>query len=52
VVVLYLVLPGINVSTPVTLSYSQFAADASAHMVKTVDLANGANGSNTTATVP
>ncbi len=49
-VVLYIVLPGITVSTPVTLSYSQFAADASAHMVKTVDFGNGANGSNTTAT--
>jgi hypothetical protein len=35
--VLYLFLPGINVSTPVSLGYSQFIADASAHKIKTVD---------------
>ena len=50
VVVLYLVLPGINVKTPVSLSYSQFSSDASAHKIKTVDFGNGASGSNTTAT--
>jgi cell division protease FtsH len=50
VVVLYIFLPGINVSTPVTLSYSQFATDASAHLVKTVDFGSGANGANTTVT--
>jgi len=50
VVVLYIFLPGINVSTPVSLSYSQFTADASAHKIKTVDFGNGASGSNTTAT--
>jgi len=48
--VLYLFLPGINVNTPVSLSYSQFIADASTHMIKTVDFGNGASGSNTTAT--
>src|SRR6266704_164636 len=47
---LFLFLPGINVSTPVSLSYSQFIADASAHKIKTVTFGNGASGSNTTAT--
>src|SRR5229473_4964070 len=47
---LFIFLPGINVSTPVSLSYSQFIADASAHKIKTVTFGNGANGSNTTAT--
>jgi cell division protease FtsH len=46
-VLLYLFLPGINVKTPVSLTYSQFIADASAHKIKTVDFANGASGSNT-----
>ncbi len=50
VVLLYIFLPGINVNTPVSLSYSQFIADASAHKIKTVDFGNGASGSNTTAT--
>ena len=50
VVLLYILLPGINVNTPVSLSYSQFIADASAHKIKTVDFGNGASGSNTTAT--
>src|SRR6266705_192824 len=50
VVLLYIFLPGINVNTPVSLSYSQFIADASAHKIKTVDFWNGASGSNTTAT--
>ncbi len=49
VVVLYLFLPGIHVKTPVTLSYSQFTADASAHRVKTVTFANTSSGSNTPA---
>jgi cell division protease FtsH len=48
--VLYIFLPGINVSTPVSLSYSQFIADAGAHKIETVDFGNGASGSNTTAT--
>src|SRR6267154_2034525 len=47
---LYIFLPGINVSPPVSLSYSQFIADASAHKIKTVTFGNGASGSNTTAT--
>src|SRR6266568_1649331 len=50
VVLLYILLPGINVNTPVSLSYSQFIADASAHKIKTVNFGNGASGSNTTAT--
>jgi cell division protease FtsH len=49
-VALYLILPGIHVKQPVSLSYSQFIADASAHKIKTVDFGNGASGSNTTAT--
>jgi len=47
VVVLYLFLPGIHVSRPVSLTYSQFVADAAAHKIKTVDFANGSSGSNT-----
>jgi len=39
-----------NIKTPVSLSYSQFIADASAHQIKTVDFGNGSSGSNTTAT--
>jgi cell division protease FtsH len=50
VLVLYIFLPGIHISTPVSLSYSQFSADASAHKIKTVNFGNGASGSNTTAT--
>src|SRR5258707_179831 len=50
VVLLAYFLPGINIKTPVSLSYSQFIADASAHKIKTVDFGNGASGSNTTVT--
>src|SRR5260221_6580003 len=50
VVLLYIFLPGINIKTPVSLSYSQFTADASAHQIKTVVFGNGSSGSNTTAT--
>src|SRR5258708_5353776 len=50
VVLLYIFLPGINIKTPVSLSYSQFIADASAHQIKTVDFGNGSSGSKTTAT--
>ncbi len=50
VVLLYIFLPGINIKTPVSLSYSRFIADAGAHQIKTVDFGNGASGSNTTAT--
>jgi cell division protease FtsH len=49
-VLLYLFLPGISVKTPVSLDYSQFIADASAHKIKTVDFANGSSGSNTPVT--
>jgi cell division protease FtsH len=49
VVLLYILLPGINVKTPVSLSYSQFIAAASAHKIKTVDFANGSAGANTPA---
>jgi cell division protease FtsH len=48
-ILLYLFLPGINVRTPVSLSYSQFIAYASGHRIKTVDFANGSSGSNTAA---
>ncbi|HEX3922521.1 MAG TPA: ATP-dependent metallopeptidase FtsH/Yme1/Tma family protein, partial [Streptosporangiaceae bacterium] len=48
VVVLYFFLPGIHVSTPVSLNYSQFISDASAHKIKTVTFANSSSGSNTT----
>src|SRR5258708_2190 len=50
VVLLYIFLPGITIKTPVSLSYSQFTADASAHQIKTVVFGNGSSGSNTTAT--
>jgi cell division protease FtsH len=46
-VLLYIFLPGIHVTTPVSLSYSQFISDVSAHKIKTVTFANGASGSNT-----
>jgi cell division protease FtsH len=49
-VALYFFLPGINVNTPVSLSYSQFISDVTAHKVKTVTFDNGASGSNTSAT--
>jgi cell division protease FtsH len=47
---LFWLVPGINIKTPVSLTYSQFTADASAHKIKTVVFGNGANGSNTTVT--
>jgi len=46
---LWFILPGINVKTPVSLSYSQFISDASAHKIKTVVFASGSSGANTTA---
>jgi cell division protease FtsH len=49
-VLLYFILPALHGSTPVSLQYSQFAADASAHKIKTVTFANGSTGSNTVAT--
>jgi cell division protease FtsH len=50
VVVMYVFLPGINVTTPVSLSYSRFITDVSAHKIKTVNFSNGSSGSNTVAT--
>jgi cell division protease FtsH len=50
VVVMYVFLPGINVTTPVSLSYSRFVTDVSAHKIKTVNFSNGSSGSNTVAT--
>jgi cell division protease FtsH len=50
VVVMYVFLPGINVTTPVSLSYSHFTSDVSAHKIKTVNFGNGSSGSNTVAT--
>jgi cell division protease FtsH len=49
-VLLYLFLPGIHLTQPVSLKYSQFISDASAHKVKDVTFASGSNGSNTTVT--
>ena len=49
VVLLYIFLPGINVTSPVNLSYSQFIANASAHKIKTVNFASGSSGANTPA---
>jgi len=49
VVLLYVFLPGININTPVNLSYSQFISRASAHQIKTVTFGNGSSGANTTA---
>jgi cell division protease FtsH len=50
VVLLYILLPGINIKTPVSLTYSQFISDATAHKIKTANFGNGASGSNTTVT--
>jgi cell division protease FtsH len=47
---LYFFLPGINVNTPVSLSYSQFISDVNAHKIKTVTFESGSSGSNTPAT--
>src|SRR5260221_2620655 len=47
---LYIFLPGINIKTPVSLTYSQFISDASAQKIKTANFGNGASGSNTTVT--
>src|ERR1017187_4696887 len=43
-------LPALHVNSPVSLSYSQFISDASAHKIKTVTFGNGSSGSNTVAT--
>ncbi|HUD39454.1 MAG TPA: ATP-dependent zinc metalloprotease FtsH, partial [Streptosporangiaceae bacterium] len=50
VVLLYVFLPGIHITTPVNLSYSQFISQANTHKIKTVTFGNGTSGSNTTAT--
>ena len=49
-VVLYLFLPAIHTTRPVSLTYSQFISDANAHQVKDVTFGSSANGSNTTVT--
>ena len=43
-------LPALHVNSPVSLSYSQFISDVSAHKIKTVTFGNGSSGSNTVAT--
>jgi len=47
---LYVILPGLHASKQVTLSYSQFISDASAHKIKDVTFGSAAAGSNTPAT--
>jgi cell division protease FtsH len=47
---LYAILPGLHASKQVTLSYSQFISDASAHKIKDVTFGSAAAGSNTPAT--
>jgi cell division protease FtsH len=49
-VLLYLFLPGIHITQPVSLTYSQFIADASSHKIKDVTFGNGVSGANTTVT--
>src|SRR5215475_1595610 len=48
-VVLYILLPGINNSSTVTLTYSQFSHAASQHQIKDVTFASSSNGGNTSA---
>jgi cell division protease FtsH len=48
-VVLYLVLPAVHGTSPVSLNYTQFSSQVTAHKVKTVTFASGTTGSNTTA---
>jgi cell division protease FtsH len=47
---LYLFLPAVHGTKPVTLSYSQFISQASGHKVKDITFASSNNGANTTAT--
>jgi cell division protease FtsH len=49
VLLLYIFLPGININTPVNLSFSQFISRADSHQIRTVTFGNGSSGSNTTA---
>jgi cell division protease FtsH len=44
---LFFILPGINIKTPESLSYSQFTSQVSAHKIKTVVFASGSSGANT-----
>ena len=47
---LYLILPGLHATKQVTLSYSQFISDASAHKIKDVTFGSASAGANTPAT--
>ena len=49
-IVLYLFLPAIHAQAPVNLNFSQFESRAAAHQIKTANIQNSANGSNTVAT--
>src|SRR6266498_2841825 len=46
---LYVILPGLHTGNQVTLSYSQFISDASAHKIKDVTFGSAAAGANTPA---
>ena len=48
-VVLYLVLPAVHGTSPVSLNYTQFSGQVTAHKVKTVTFASTSSGSNTEA---
>src|SRR5712691_10518369 len=47
---LYVILPGLHATKQVTLSYSQFISDASAHKIKDVTFGSASAGANTPAT--
>ena len=47
---LYVILPGLHAGKQVTLSYSQFISDATAHKIKDVTFASAGAGANTPAT--
>jgi cell division protease FtsH len=49
-IALYAFLPAIHHQGPVNLSFSQFESRAAAHQIKTADVGNSSNGSNTTVT--
>ncbi len=49
-IVLYIFLPAIHAQAPVNLNFSQFESRAAAHQIKTADIQNSSNGSNTVAT--
>jgi len=49
-IVLYIFLPAIHYQAPVNLNFSQFESQAAAHKVKTANIENSSNGSNTVAT--